>query len=94
MIAWLPSIYGWFAPFTVVFALVYIPEIFPPRGAGSPRPPAPMWVWAVAAVLLGCCVIACWSAIVRGKVVDKIVGGVAGVVTLLMIILCVLAAFE
>jgi hypothetical protein len=93
MIRYLPSIKGWLAVALALFAFFFIPEIFPARihGDGRPSPPVPIGIWIVGAMILVCCAIAALSVVICSRVPDKVVGVLAGLVTLWMIVMYIRA---
>ena len=93
MTRYLPSARGWIAVSLVVFTLVFLPTIFPPRNATTGNgPPVPESVWLLTALTLGGCVVGCAFAVFRRRHPDKVAGIAASVVTLWMIVMCIRAA--
>lgn len=89
---YLPSLRGWFSVVVVPFAYFWIPTFFPVRIAGGFSRPMPTGDWIKVALILGCCAFACVFGFIRGRLPDKVIAILAGLVTLWMIVMCIRVA--
>jgi len=76
----------------VLLAYFTIPTFFPARVNGGLSRPMLMTDWIAVAVILCGCAFACVFTVIRGRIADKIIAVLAGLVTLWIVGMCIRVA--